>query len=293
MSKIIDGKLIAAELEKNLKEEVENLKKEGINPGLVVILVGNNAASATYVKSKGKACKRLGILSETITMPSDTSEEELLDLIKSYNSNPKFSGILVQLPLPKHIQEEKILRAIDPNKDVDCFHPYNVGQLSIGDGHIKPCTPAGIVEMISRSMDSSSGKHAVIIGRSNIVGKPIASLLLYSNNDFGNCTVTVCHSRTKNLKEITNQADILIAAIGKAEFVTADMVKKDAVVIDVGINRVKADTEKGYRIVGDVNFDDVLTKASKITPVPGGVGKMTISMLMKNTIECAKHLART
>jgi methylenetetrahydrofolate dehydrogenase (NADP+)/methenyltetrahydrofolate cyclohydrolase len=292
MSKIIDGKIIAAKMEEVLKAEVDELKKQDIIPGLVVILVGDNAASATYVKSKGKACARLGIFSETILKASNTSEEELLDLINSYNKNPKFSGILVQLPLPNHIEEEKILRAIDPNKDVDCFHPYNVGRLSIGDGHIKPCTPAGIVEMISQSMDSSSGKHAVVLGRSNIVGKPIASLLLYPNNDFGNCTVTVCHSRTANLKEITNQADILIAAIGKPQFVKADMIKEGAVVIDVGINRVKADTEKGYKIVGDVDFDDVLEKVSKITPVPGGVGKMTISMLMKNTIECAKHLVK-
>jgi methylenetetrahydrofolate dehydrogenase (NADP+)/methenyltetrahydrofolate cyclohydrolase len=292
MTKIIDGKHIAAEIESDLLNEVNALKKQNIKPGLVVILVGDDPASATYVRSKGKACERLGIKSDTIRMPASTSQDELIEKINEYNSNPEFSGILVQLPLPKHIEEETVLRTIDPNKDVDCFHPYNVGRLSIGDGHIRPCTPGGIVEMIARSTDSTSGKHAVVIGRSNIVGKPIASLLLYSNNDFGNCTVTVCHSRTPDLKAETLRADILVAAIGRPNFVTADMVKDGAIVIDVGINRVEADNEKGYKIVGDVDFDNVVEKASKITPVPGGVGKMTIAMLMKNTIECAKYLSQ-
>lgn len=293
MSKLIDGKIIAAEIEENLKSEVKTLQDNGIYPGLVVILVGNDSASATYVKSKGKACARLGIKSETITLDESTSETDLITIINKYNQDDSFSGILVQLPLPKHISDETVLRSIDPNKDVDCFHPYNVGQLIIGDGHIRPCTPAGIVEMVKRSINNTSGKHAVVLGRSNIVGKPIANLLLYPNNEFGNCTVTVCHSRTKNLKEITQTADILIAAIGIPKFVTSEMVKEGAVVIDVGINRIDADTEKGYQIVGDVDFDNVIEKASKITPVPGGVGKMTIAMLMKNTIECAKHIAKS
>lgn len=287
MAELIDGKQIAASVEAEMANEVKELTEAGKQPGLVVVLVGDNAASQTYVAAKGKACQRVGIYSETIVKPAATTEEELLSLIDELNENPVFDGILVQLPLPSHISEGRVLNRITPNKDVDCFHPENVGKLVSGEGALRPCTPAGMIEMLRALPIETSGKHAVVLGRSNIVGKPIANMLLQAG-DVGNCTVTVCHSRTQNLSDITRQADILVAAIGKPEFVSADMVKDDVIVLDVGINRVPADTEKGYKIVGDVDFTAVSEKASYITPVPGGVGKMTIAMLLKNTIECAK-----
>jgi methylenetetrahydrofolate dehydrogenase (NADP+)/methenyltetrahydrofolate cyclohydrolase len=287
MAKLIDGKAIAASLEEQIKNDIFNLTEEGKQPGLVVVLVGENAASQTYVSAKAKACQRVGIYSETIKKPASTSEAELLQLIDELNQNPVFDGILVQLPLPEHISEEKILNRINPNKDVDCFHPENVGRLIAGKATLRPCTPAGMIEMLRTLPIQTSGMHAVVLGRSNIVGKPIANMLLQSA-DIGNCTVTVCHSRTKNLKDITKQADILVAAIGKANFVTADMLKDDVIILDVGINRIPADIPRGYKIVGDVEFDTASKKASFITPVPGGVGKMTIAMLLKNTIECTK-----
>lgn len=288
MTQILSGTELAKTLESELKVEVDQLKANGIHPGLVVILVGDNAASATYVKSKGKACERLGIRSKTDILSSETTEEELLTTIDLYNANPDYAGILVQLPLPKHISEEKVLMRIKPTKDVDCFHPENVGNLVIGKGWVKPCTPAGMIELIRMACKDTSGMHAVVIGRSNIVGKPIANMLLQSGDSVGNCTVTICHSRTKNLTEEVKRADIVIAAIGKPNFVTKEMIKKGAIIIDVGINRIDADNEKGYKIVGDVNYDDVFETAGAITPVPGGVGKMTIAMLMRNTINLAK-----
>jgi methylenetetrahydrofolate dehydrogenase (NADP+)/methenyltetrahydrofolate cyclohydrolase len=287
MTQIISGKELALEVENELKKEVEELKKNGKTPGLVVILVGDDGASQTYVNSKIKACERLGIHSKTDRLPGNTTEEKLLKLIDAYNADDAFDGILVQLPLPKHISEEALLNRISPSKDVDCFHPENVGKLVIGEATVKPCTPAGIVELIRKAMPNTSGKHAVVLGRSNIVGKPIANMLLQPG-DVGNCTVTVCHSRTANLAKEVSRADIVVAAVGRPEFVKKEMVKEGAVVIDVGINRVEADNEKGYKIVGDVDYNDVFDKVSAITPVPGGVGKMTIAMLMRNTVNLAK-----
>ena len=241
-----------------------------------------------YVRNKGKACEAAGIFSETINLPASTSEHDLLTLIRRLNADKQYHGILVQLPLPKHIHETKILEAVDPSKDVDCFHPVNVGKLVSGRPYVLPCTPAGIIELLSSYQVDPAGKHAVIIGRSNIVGKPMANLLLQKSKG-ANATVTVVHSRTTNIAGLTKQADILIAAMGYANFVSADMVKKDAVVIDVGMNRVEADNEKGYILAGDVDFNRVYDKVSKITPVPGGVGPMTIAMLLKNTLTAAAY----
>jgi len=288
MTQVLSGVELAKKIEIEIKQDVEALKKSGVSPGLVVILVGDDAASATYVKSKGKACERLGIFSKTDVLPASTTEEELLRKIDEYNEDRAFSGILVQLPLPKHISEENVLERISPMKDVDCFHPQNVGNLVIGKGRVRPCTPAGIMELIRMAAENTSGKHAVVIGRSNIVGKPIANMLLQSGDGVGNCTVTVCHSRTKNLTEEVKRADIVVAAIGKPLFVTKEMLKPGAIVIDVGINRIDADNEKGYKIVGDVDYENVFPHVSAITPVPGGVGKMTIAMLMRNTVNLAQ-----
>ncbi|HQD50322.1 MAG TPA: bifunctional methylenetetrahydrofolate dehydrogenase/methenyltetrahydrofolate cyclohydrolase FolD [Defluviitaleaceae bacterium] len=275
---IIDGKKISQDIKDELKAEVEDLKKKGIEPGLAVILVGNNPASKVYVSNKKKVCEYIGIRSFSYELPEETSEEELLKLIKDLNQTKEVHGILVQLPLPKHIDENKILLSIDPSKDVDCFHPYNVGMFSIGElNGFLPCTPAGIIELIKRSQIEIEGKKCVVVGRSNIVGKPVANLLLRNNG-----TVTICHSRTKNLKEICKEADILVAAIGKANFITADMVKDGAVLIDVGINRL----ENG-KLCGDIDFENCKDKAMAITPVPGGVGPMTIAMLMKNCVKAA------
>jgi len=255
---------------------------------LVVVLVGEDPASAVYVRNKSKACEKAGIVSETINLPEETTEEDLLNLIAQLNNDPKYHGILVQLPLPEHINETKMIELINPLKDVDCFHPVNVGKLVSGRPYVLPCTPAGILRLLQANDISTEGKHVVIIGRSNIVGKPLANLLIQKSPQ-ANSTVTVVHSRTKNIAHYTRQADILIAAMGKANFVTEDMIKENVVIIDVGINRVSADNEKGYILAGDVDFKNVLPKVSKITPVPGGVGPMTIAMLLKNTLTAAEY----
>ncbi len=277
MAKILSGKEISAKIKEGLKEEVKKLKEEGIFPGLAVIIAGDDPASRVYVNNKKKACEELGIYSEEYALSGEVSEEEILALIDELNAKDTISGILVQLPLPKHISEKKVIERINPKKDVDAFHPVNVGKIMTGDYDFVPCTPAGIMELIAESGVSVEGKECVVIGRSNIVGKPMAMLLLHKNG-----TVTVCHSRTKNLKEKTKNADILVAAVGKPKFVTGDMIKEGAVVIDVGINRI-ADK----KLVGDVDFEAAEKIAGAITPVPGGVGPMTIAMLMKNTVRAA------
>lgn len=283
MAHIIDGKKISAEIRAEITEEVKAMKAEGINPGLAVIIVGENPASQVYVRNKGKACEEVGIYSEIIRMPEETTEATLLEKIDELNARKEISGILVQLPLPKHISEEKVIAAISPEKDVDAFSEVNVGKIMIGNHHFLPCTPAGVMELIKRSGIEIAGKQAVVIGRSNIVGKPQAMLLLHAN-----ATVTVCHSRTKNLAEVCRTADILVVAIGKADFVTADMVKPGACVIDVGMNR-KADG----KLTGDVDYASVSEVAGAITPVPGGVGPMTITMLLKNTLTAAREQNKT
>jgi len=288
-AKIISGAAIAAEIREELKHETAALAARKIVPGLAVVLVGNDPASEVYVRNKRKTCGELGIASFAHDLPADATEKKLLALIAKLNADSRVHGILVQMPLPKHINEQRVLNAIDPAKDVDGFHPVNVGKLLNGDECFVPCTPAGCVELLLRSGIDPSGKHAVVVGRSNIVGKPVAALLMQKGRG-GDATVTVCHSRTKNLAAITKQADILIAAIGAPEFVTARMVKDGVVVIDVGINRIEdASKKSGYRLVGDVAFAGVSKKARAITPVPGGVGPMTIVMLMKNTITAAKR----
>ena len=290
-AKIISGKDISKEIKEELKQEVAGLIEKGIKPGLAVVLVGEDPASQVYVKMKGKACDYLGIYSETIRKPADISEDELLGLIDKLNNDPKINGILVQLPLPKHINEDKVLMKIDPDKDVDGFHPTNVGRMLVGTDCYLPCTPHGVQELLMRSGNDPSGKHVVVVGRSNIVGKPVAGILM-QKKDGANATVTVAHSRTQDLPEITRKADIIVAAIGVPEFIKADMVKDGVVVIDVGVNQVGM-TEEGKRILkGDVEFDAVSEKASAITPVPGGVGPMTVTMLMANTVEAAKRQAQ-
>lgn len=278
-AQIIDGKQIAEDIRAELKEEVEQLRASGKIPGLTVILVGDDAASQTYVNMKAKACENIGIRSDIIRLPEDTEEEVLLDNIRELNRDPDVHGILVQLPLPEQISEKKVIDAIAIEKDVDGFHPISVGNMVIGDECYLPCTPHGIMELIKRTGTDIEGKHAVIIGRSNIVGKPMAMLLLQEN-----ATVTICHSRTKNLPEITKQADILVVAVGRAQMVTGDQVKPGAVVIDVGMNRLS-----DGRLVGDVDFDSVKEVAGHLTPVPKGVGPMTITMLLKNTIDACKR----
>ena len=279
MAVIIDGKLVSQAIRGSIKEEVSNLKAElGITPGLAVVLVGDDPASAVYVRNKHKACLDAGIESYVITMPADTKEADLLAKIDELNADKKVNGILVQLPLPKHICEDNVINRISPEKDVDAFHPANVGKILIGNYDFLPCTPAGIMDLLAYYNLDIEGKECVVLGRSNIVGKPMSLLLLGKNG-----TVTICHSRTKNLAEITKRADILVVAIGRAEFLTADMVKPGAVVIDVGINRL----ESG-KLVGDVKFDEVAEIASAITPVPGGVGPMTITTLLKNTLTAAR-----
>lgn len=280
MAKLIDGKLISAQIRAELKEETKTfIEKTGVTPKLTVILVGEDPASQVYVRNKGRACEEVGFAAEQITLPATTSQEELDALIDRLNADKTVHGILVQLPLPRGLSEERVLLRISPEKDVDAFHPYNVGRMVAGQITYLPCTPAGVMELIERSGISVAGKDCVAIGRSNIVGKPMAHLLMQANG-----TVTVCHSRTKDLAEHTRRADILVAAIGKADFVTADMVKPGAVVIDVGINR----NAEG-KLTGDVDFASVEPIASYITPVPGGVGPMTIAMLMKNTLTAAKR----
>lgn len=281
MAKIIDGKAISAAVKEQVKNEAEQLKAKGISIGLAVVIVGNNPASRVYVNNKKKACEAVGFESFEYALPEETTQDELIDLVKKLNADEKVNGILVQLPLPKHIDETAVINTIVPEKDVDAFHPENVGHIMIGDYKFLPCTPAGVIEMLDQSGISVDGKNCVVIGRSNIVGKPMSMLLLKKNG-----TVTVCHSHTKNLAEICRTADILVAAVGKANFVTADMIKEGAVVIDVGMNRL----ENG-KLCGDVNYDDCFEKAGYITPVPGGVGPMTIAMLMKNTLTSAKKKA--
>lgn len=288
---IIDGKKIAAEIRVEAGEEVAELKKQGVEPCLAVVLVGENAASKVYVGSKVRACEEVGVKSIKLDLPADIEESELHAEIKKLNDDAGVHGILVQLPLPHHINEERVIEAIDPAKDVDGFHPVNVGKLSVGIDCLTPCTPSGIPEMIFRSGIEMSGKHAVVIGRSNIVGKPMMNILV-QKGEKANCTVTCCHSGTDHLANYTRQADILIAAIGVPEFVTAGMVKEGATVIDVGINRVEdPEHSRGYRLVGDVDYDDVKDVAGAITPVPGGVGPMTVAMLMKNTVKAARMIA--
>ncbi len=283
---LLKGKPVAEHIYTQVGERLKFLKQKGVVPKLTVILVGDDPASKVYVSRKEKMCKKLGMESETIHLPAETSQEALLAQIEKLNQDKTNHGILVQLPLPRHIDEAQVIMNIDPLKDVDCFHPQNVGLLVSGSPYVLPCTPAGIVEILKYYGIKTSGKHAVIIGRSNIVGKPMANLLL-QKNEHANATVTVVHSRTQDLPALTRQADILIAAMGRARFVKADMVKEGVVVIDVGINRVDADNEKGYALVGDVDFDGVAEKAAAITPVPGGVGPMTIAMLMFNTLIAA------
>lgn len=289
-AKIIDGKAIATAIQAELKDEVATLKaKLGITPGLAVVLVGSDPASQVYVGSKRKTCEALGIASFSHDLPENCTEKRLLNLIARLNADPKVHGILVQMPLPEQMNEQRVLNAIDPDKDVDGFHPVNVGRMLNGEPCFLPCTPAGCVELLLRSGISPAGKHAVILGRSNIVGKPLAALLMQKGKG-GDATVTVCHSRTKKLASITQQADILIAAIGIPEFVKGRMIKDGAVVIDVGVNRIPDKTKKsGTRLVGDVDFAQAVKKARAITPVPGGVGPMTITMLMKNTLEAARR----
>lgn len=278
MAKLISGKEVSARVKAEVKAECDRLKEKGITPGLAVIIVGNDPASRVYVNNKKKACAEVGFVSEEYALPENTTEEQLLELVDELNKKDTIHGILCQLPLPSHLDEKAVINAISPEKDVDAFHPSNVGKIMIGDYTFLPCTPAGVMEMIHFSGIDVSGKNCVVIGRSNIVGKPMAMLLLHENG-----TVTICHSRTKNLKEICSQADILVAAVGRPNFVTADMVKDGAVVLDVGINRLKSG-----KLCGDVDFEAVEKKASFITPVPGGVGPMTIAMLMKNTLSAAK-----
>jgi methylenetetrahydrofolate dehydrogenase (NADP+)/methenyltetrahydrofolate cyclohydrolase len=290
-AQIIDGKQVAADMRAELKEEVAKLKEQGIVPGLGVILVGEDPASKSYVTAKERACEELGIYSDDNRLPAETSQEELLQMVKKMNADPKINGILVQLPLPKGLNESEVLLAIDPEKDVDGFHPMNIGKMMVGEKAFLPCTPHGVIQLLLRSGVTIEGAKVVIVGRSNIVGKPLANMLIQKNAK-GNATVTVCHTRTKDLAHHTKQADIVIAAAGRPNTITADMVKEGVVVIDVGVNRVEdATKKKGYRLVGDVDFEAVKEKASFITPVPGGVGPMTITMLLFNTVESAKRAA--
>ncbi|MDC1122926.1 bifunctional methylenetetrahydrofolate dehydrogenase/methenyltetrahydrofolate cyclohydrolase FolD [Nitrospinaceae bacterium] len=276
---LIDGKKVSGEIRNRLADEIQELKKKtGKTPGLATVLVGDDPASAVYVRNKNKICGELGFQSFEQKLSADTSEEKLLQLVGELNSNKDVHGILVQLPLPDQIDSEKILQAIDPKKDVDGFHPVNVGKLVVGNALLTPCTPTGIIALLDRYDIEISGKHAVIIGRSNIVGKPVSMLLLHRN-----ATITICHSRTQNLEEVTRSADILVAAVGRANFVTDEMVSEGTVVIDVGINRVDG------KLTGDVDFEPISKKASHITPVPGGVGPMTIALLMENTLKAFKE----
>ena len=274
--KLIDGKIISADVKERVRQGVAELNQKGVTVGLAVIIVGEDPASKVYVANKKKACEALGIISEEYALPENTTEEELLALINELNAKKSINGILCQLPLPRHLDEKIIINSILPEKDVDAFHPHNVGRIMIGDYDFVPCTPAGVMEMLAHENIEVEGKNCVVIGRSNIVGKPMNMLLLHKNG-----TVTICHSKTRNLKEICLGADILVAAVGRPNFVTADMVKEGAVVIDVGINRVDG------KLCGDVDFQNVKDKVSAITPVPGGVGPMTIAMLMQNTLTAA------
>lgn len=279
MAKLLSGKVVSMRVKQEIKEEVEKLEAMGKKTGLAVVLVGEDPASKVYVSNKEKACQEIGICSKMYKLPEDTTEKELLSLINDLNNDDEVDGILVQLPLPKHLDDKVIIDNIRPDKDVDAFHPVNVGKIMIGDYDFLPCTPAGIMELISESGVDVDGKNCVVIGRSNIVGKPMSMLLLHKNG-----TVTTCHSHTKNLKDVTKNADILVAAVGIPKFVKADMVKPGAVVIDVGMDR-----DENGKLCGDVDFDDVEPIAGAITPVPGGVGPMTIAMLMRNTLTASKN----
>ncbi|HAA25392.1 MAG TPA: bifunctional methylenetetrahydrofolate dehydrogenase/methenyltetrahydrofolate cyclohydrolase FolD [Ruminiclostridium sp.] len=279
-AKIINGRDIASEIRLGLKNDVERLKENGVQPGLAVVIVGDDPASRIYVNNKKKACEEIGIRSFEYALPAETSEEEIIELIKTLNNDKNVHGILVQLPLPQHVNSEKVLFEIDPDKDVDAFHPVNVGKIMIGNYRFLPCTPAGVIEMIHRTGIDLKGSECVVVGRSNIVGKPMAMLLLHEH-----ATVTVCHSRTRDLKSVCKRADVLVVAVGKPKLIKADFIKPGAVVIDVGTNRM----ENG-KLCGDVDFDGAKGVASYITPVPGGVGPMTIAMLMKNTVKAAEML---
>lgn len=288
MAELILGKDVSAEIYSELRNRIENLKSKGLTPGLAVVLVGDDPASQVYVRKKGEMCEELGMKSITVRMPADTTQEQLMQKVSELNNDDSIHGFLVQLPLPSHLDEEMVINAIDPKKDVDCFHPSNVGKVLIGNPDFLPATPAGVQQMLIRSGVETSGKHVVVVGRSNIVGKPMAAMMVQKGMG-ADSTVTIVHSRTKDLPSITRQADILIVAIGKPRFITADMVKEGAVVIDVGTNRVDDPTHpKGSRLVGDVDFDTVKDKVSAISPVPGGVGPMTICMLMANAVKAAE-----
>ena len=288
-TKIIDGKQIASDVRADVAKKVAELKEKGVFPCLAVILVGENPASVSYVTGKRKALAEVGMVDKSITLPESTGEAELLKLIDELNKDDSVHGILVQLPLPKHINEDKVIMAICPEKDVDGFHPVSVGNMMIGRPGFLPCTPHGIIVLLEKMGIETSGKHAVVIGRSNIVGKPVSILLARKET---NCTVTMCHTGTKNMADITKQADIVVVASGRPHTLTCDMVKEGAVVIDVGVNRIPDDSKKsGFRLVGDSDFDDLVGKVSYITPVPGGVGPMTIAMLMQNTLESAQKTA--
>lgn len=278
MAQIIDGKKVSAQVKARVADEVAALKEKGVTPGLAVIIVGDDSASQVYVRNKEKACAETGMYSEKYALPAETTQEELLNLVKELNGKKEISGILCQLPLPSHLNSDIVINAIDPIKDVDAFHPVNVGKIMIGDYAFLPCTPAGVMELIKSAGVDPQGKNCVVVGRSNIVGKPMAMLLLHKN-----ATVTICHSKTVNLSEITKQADILVAAVGRAKFITGDMIKPGAVVIDVGMNR-----DENGKLCGDVDFESAEKTAGAITPVPGGVGPMTIAMLMENTLTAAK-----
>ncbi|MBO5008041.1 MAG: bifunctional methylenetetrahydrofolate dehydrogenase/methenyltetrahydrofolate cyclohydrolase FolD [Clostridia bacterium] len=277
MYQILDGKKVSQRVKDELKETVASLKMKGTDPGLAVIIVGNDSASRVYVNNKKKACEYIGIRSEEYALPEETTQEELLNLVYELNNRKDIHGILCQLPLPKHINEETILNSIDPAKDVDAFHPVNVGKIMIGDFDFLPCTPAGVMDLIAESGIDLTGKECVVVGRSNIVGKPQAMLLLHKN-----ATVTICHSKTKDLKEVCKRADVLVVAVGRAKMINADYIKEGAVVIDVGMDR-----DENGKLCGDVDFDSACTKASYITPVPGGVGPMTIATLMRNAVTAA------
>lgn len=290
-ARIIDGKQVAAGIRAELKDEVKKLKERGVTPGLGVILVGDDPASVSYVTGKERACDEVGIYSDHNRLPAETSQAELKQVIERLNADPRIHGILVQLPLPKHLQESEAIFAIDPSKDVDGIHPVSVGKMVTGERAFLSCTPHGVLQLLIRSGVKIEGSHVVIVGRSNLVGRPLANMLI-QKKPTGNATVTICHTRTKDLGRYTRQADIVVAAVGQPKTITADMVRDGAVVIDVGVTRVEDSTKKaGFRLVGDVDFDAVKEKASLITPVPGGVGPMTITMLLYNTVESARQAA--
>ena len=286
-SKVLSGLDTAAKVYESFNDRIKVLSTKGVVPGLCVVLVGEDPASQIYVRTKSKKLKSLGLISETIRLDADVTEQKLLSIIEDLNANSKFHGILVQMPLPEHINSQNIINSINPAKDVDGFHPENVGWLSIGKPRFIPCTPKGIMRIFSHYNIDLTGKDIVVIGRSNIVGRPM-SILVSSNNANGTCTI--CHSRTKNINDYSRNADIIISAIGVPNFLTSEMIKEDSIIIDVGINRIHSDNEKGYKIVGDADYDSVFDKVSKITPVPGGVGPMTIAMLVENTIEAAENI---